>query len=362
MSNDHLEHLAQFKAALQTQGLDAFLITDAVHCFYLSGFTGTNGWLLITAAQEQDYLVTDFRYQEQAAEQVTGLRIELQGASAVTTISELAQQCGLKTIGLDQEKVTLAVYAQLKEAMPQVTLLPSANPATEIRKRKNSQELQFIKKAVEIADKAFLHLLDYVRPGLSEKEIALELEFFMRRLGGTKNAFETIVASGERSALPHGVASNRILQDGDLVLLDFGTVYQGYHSDLTRTLYIGEPDGKAREIYQLVLRAQEAVLAQIQPGMKANELDAIARKMIAEAGYGAEFGHGLGHGVGLEIHEKPSLSPRDETVLEPGMVVTVEPGIYLPRWGGIRIEDMVVITPGGCEILTKSPKVLQLHN
>jgi len=317
---------------------------------------------LITAAQEQDYLVTDFRYQEQAVEQVTGLRIELQGASAVTTISELAQQCGLKTIGLDQEKVTLAVYAQLKEAMPQVTLLPSANPATEIRKRKNSQELQFIKKAVEIADKAFLHLLDYVRPGLSEKEIALELEFFMRRLGGTKNAFETIVASGERSALPHGVASNRILQDGDLVLLDFGTVYQGYHSDLTRTLYIGEPDGKAREIYQLVLRAQEAVLAQIQPGMKANELDAIARKMIAEAGYGAEFGHGLGHGVGLEIHEKPSLSPRDETVLEPGMVVTVEPGIYLPRWGGIRIEDMVVITPSGCEILTKSPKVLQLHN
>lgn len=182
----------------------------------------------------------------------------------------------------------------------------------------------------------------------------------MRRLGGTRNAFETIVASKNRAALPHGVASTRSIQAGDLVMMDFGTVYQGYHSDLTRTLVLGEPDAQQWERYKLVLKAQEAVFREIQPGMRACEADALARNVIEEAGYGKNFGHSLGHGVGLEIHEEPSLSPRDETILEPGMIVTVEPGIYISGWGGIRIEDMLVITPGGCERLTGSPQVFKV--
>lgn len=353
-------HLAQLKELIKAQGLDAYLITDAVHGLYLSGFTGTNCWLLITA-DAQNYFITDFRYREQARAEVNGFEVVIQEQSVFQTLGQLIKQDGIKKIGVDQDELTLAVYARLNEEIAGIVFVPLPNPAKKIRKVKSAEELQLIKRAVEIADKAYLHLLDYLRPGITEKEVAFELEFFMRRLGGTRNAFETIVASGERAALPHGVATNKVLHAGEMVVLDFGTVYQGYYSDMTRTLFLGEPDARAQEIYQVVLEAQERALKHIQPGMRANEADLLARQIISDAGYGDYFGHGLGHGVGLEIHEAPSLSPRDETILEPGMIVTVEPGIYLPGWGGIRIEDMVFVSPGGCDILTRSPKNFKLQ-
>lgn len=353
-------HLAQVKALIKAQGLDAYLITDAVHGYYLSGFTGTNCWLLITA-EAQDYFITDFRYKEQARAEVTGFEVVIQEQSAFQTLGQLIKQAGINKIGVDQDALTLAVYARLNEEIAGGTLVPLPNPAKKIRKVKSAEELQLIKKAVEITDKAYLHMLDYLRPGITESEAALELEFFMRRLGGTRNAFETIVASGERAALPHGVASNKVMLAGEMVVLDFGTVYHGYHSDLTRTVFLGEPDARAQEIYQVVLEAQEKALKHIRPGMRAYEADLLARQIISGAGYGEFFGHGLGHGVGLEIHEDPRLSPRDDTILEPGMIVTVEPGIYIPGWGGIRIEDMVFLSPGGCDILTRSPKNFKLH-
>ncbi len=358
MNNSSLAH---FKALISQQGLDAYLITDPVLSFYLSGFTGTSCWLLIAVAPTHNFLITDFRYMEQATSQAVGFEIVFGDKSAYQKLGELVGQYGMKRIGVDQNELTLAVFTKLKEEIAEVGFYPVQNPSKVMRKIKGTEEIQLIRKAVEIADRAFLHLLEYLQPGLSEREVSIELEFFMRRLGGTRNAFETIVASGERAALPHGVASNRIMQAGEMVVLDFGTVYHGYHSDMTRTLFLGEPDKRAQEIYQVVLNAQETVLKHLQPGMRANEADLLARQIISEAGYGDCFGHGLGHGVGLEIHEEPSLSPRDETILEPGMIVTVEPGIYIPGWGGIRIEDLVVLTPGGCEILTKSPKTFALH-
>lgn len=352
--------LSKVKKWLREKELDAFLISKPVHCFYLSGFTGTSGCLLVTNSPEKNFLITDFRYKEQAEAQAKGYELVLWKGSLFQTLGELFRQHGLKKVGLDREEITLATYEGLKKGAAGVTFFPLQDPCVELRRIKTTEELKLLRKAIEISDKAFLHILEFIHPGLTEREIALELEFFMRRWGGTRNAFETIVASQYRAALPHGVASTRTIQVGDLVMMDFGTVYQGYHSDLTRTLVIGEPDAQQWERYKLVLKAQEAVFQEIQPGMRACEADALARSVIEEAGYGENFGHSLGHGVGLEIHEGPNLSPRDETILEPGMIVTVEPGIYIPGWGGIRIEDMVVITPGGCERLTRSPKVFKV--
>ena len=355
-----MSRLAKVKKWLRDKELDAVIITKPVHCYYLSGFTGTSACLVITNSGKKDFIITDFRYQEQAESEAKGFELVLWKGSLLQTLAQLLRDNDLKNVGIDEDEITISTYKEMKKEASGVTFFPLKDYCTELRKIKDDEELKLIKKAVEISDKAFLHLLEIIHPGLTESEIALELEFFMRRLGGSKNAFETIVASGYRAALPHGVATTRIIQSGDIVVLDFGTVYQGYHSDMTRTLILGEPDKLQWERYNLVLKAHEAVAQRMQPGMRASEADALARRVIEDAGYGANFGHSLGHGVGLEIHEGPGLSPRDETILEPGMIITVEPGIYISGWGGIRIEDMYVITSGGCEGLTKSPKVFNV--
>ncbi|MBZ4652731.1 MAG: Xaa-Pro dipeptidase [Peptococcaceae bacterium] len=349
-----MNKLSQLKNTLQAEGLDALLIAKPTNRRYLSGFTGTSGMLLITP--EANLLLTDFRYKDQAVQQAPEFQIVIHSFPLVKTLQELVTKYEVKKLGLEKDFITIAVYQELHENLPGVDLVPVKDFCAELRYIKTPEEITYMKKAVEIADKAFLHIMDFIRVGLSEKEIALELEFFMRRLGSEKNAFDIIAASGVRSALPHGIATNKTIAPGELVTLDFGAVYNGYHSDMTRTVVMGEPDARQREIYDLVLRAQEEVYKVIRPGMKAREADAVARDIISKAGYGENFGHGLGHGVGLEIHEGPRLAPSDETILEPGMVVSVEPGIYLSGWGGVRIEDLVVITPDGCDILTKSPK------
>lgn len=341
------------KSFLQT-GLDALVIANASNRRYLSGFTGSSGLLLLT--KEADILLTDFRYIEQAKVQAADFLIVRYDKSMYEKLGELAESYGLKKIGLEKNDTTLGAYEEYKRNLPAIEFVPMINPCEALRQVKSQQELGLLKKAIEIADKTFLHITGILRAGLKESEIGLEIEFFMRRIGAQKEAFETIVASGERSALPHGVATEKAINMGDLVTLDFGAVYEGYHSDITRTLVVGQPTSRQEEIYRLVLKAQETVIQEIGPGLTASAADAIAREIISEAGFGDNFGHGLGHGVGLDIHEGPRLSSWDETVLEPGMVVTVEPGVYISGWGGVRIEDIVVVTARGCEILTKSPK------
>jgi Xaa-Pro aminopeptidase len=338
--------------------LDAFLVSKPSNRRYFSGFTGSSGMLLVTNKDEK-FLITDFRYMEQAKEQAPDFHIVQQEPEPAATLAQLAKEYGLKDIGLEKDHITLSIYEELSKKMPGLTLWPLYNPFEHRRKIKSPGELQLIAQAVAIADAAFGQIKEIIKPGLREKEIAAELEFIMKRSGAEKHAFDTIVASGVRSSLPHGTPTDKVIQSGDFVTLDFGAVFEGYSSDITRTLIIGQPDARQREIYSIVKEAQERAIDNIRPGKKAADIDKTARDIIADYGYGSFFGHGLGHSVGLEIHEEPRFAPRDNTILQPGMVVTVEPGIYLPGWGGVRIEDMIVVGAKGCEILTRAPKDIE---
>jgi len=348
----------QFGDIVFPEGIDALIISKPSNRRYMSGFTGSSAELLLTASGDR-ILITDFRYVEQARIQSPGFKIIQQGMDITHTIKDLADTYSLKNIGIEKEYITLSTYEEYTDKIPGIVFVPVSDPCEVMRRVKKDQELDRIKKAIEIADKTFLHIREYIVPGLSEIEIATEIDFFMRRLGSERNAFDTIVASGERSSLPHGTPTNRAVGRGDFVTMDFGAVFGGYCSDITRTIIIGQPDTRQEQIYKLVGEAQETAIRNIRPGMRGIDVDKIARDIISNAGYGENFGHGLGHGVGLDIHEGPRFSTRDDSILEPGMVVTVEPGVYIPGWGGVRIEDIIVVTSQGCEVLTKAPKSIQ---
>lgn len=337
---------------MQEEKLDAFVITSPENRRYMSGFTGTSAMLVITL--EKAYLLTDFRYIQQATAQAPEFQIVKVGAEMYSSLAELGQKAG--RVGFEEEYLTYADYAKLKEALPLAELVPQSKMVTDLRSVKGPEELELIRQAVKIADDAFAHILKYIELGQKEEEISREIEFEMRRAGASGGSFDFIVASGVRSSMPHGVASTKKVQSGELLTMDFGAIYQGYCSDITRTICLGEPTEKQRDIYEIVLQAQRAGIEAIKPGIPGKAVDAVARKIIADAGYGDYFDHGLGHSVGLAIHESPRLSLREEQILEPGMVVTIEPGIYLPDWGGVRIEDMAVVTENGCEVLTQAPK------
>lgn len=350
------KRVEKLKAKLVQLGLDGFLVMAPENRRYLSGFTGTAGILLIT--QKQNFLFTDFRYIEQAKEQATEYQVVKHGFPPLQTIKEVLARLPVKTLGFEGEFVTYKQYQELVEVFTNMELAAQNGLIEMLRLVKDENEIITISKAAAIADKAFEHLVKVIKPGMTELEAALELENFMRSQGASGTSFATIVASGSRSALPHGVASEKIIAKGELVTVDFGCIYQGYCSDMTRTLVLGEPSVKQREIYEIVLEAQLLGLENIKTGLGAKDVDKISRDYITKKGYGDYFGHGLGHGLGLAVHENPSLSPRDNTELKENMVVTIEPGIYLPQWGGVRIEDLVVVKKEGCLNLTHSPKEL----
>lgn len=340
---------------MDKEGLDALLIDSPENRYYLTGFTGTAGRVLLTG--KGAYFITDFRYVEQAKKQTEGYEIVELSSNFEKGLNELLKKDGVKRLGFESKAISHEQFLKYNEVL-EVELQKTTDLIEGLRVIKGPEEIEKIKKAVEITDAAFAHILGIIKPGVTEREIALELEFFQKRMGGEKNAFDFIVASGQRSSLPHGVASDKVIEKGDFVTLDFGVFYQGYCSDLTRTVVVGEPDEKQKEIYGLVLKAQLAVIERVKAGMSCKEVDEIARGIIGEAGYRENFGHGLGHGIGLEIHEAPRVSFTSETILQPGMVVTNEPGIYIPDWGGVRIEDDLLITEEGCEVLNKAPKEL----
>ncbi|NLJ83408.1 MAG: aminopeptidase P family protein [Halanaerobiaceae bacterium] len=340
---------------MEKEGLEALLIDSPENRQYLTGFTGTAGRVLFTG--KGAYFITDFRYVEQAKEQTEGYEIVEISSNFEQGLNELLQKDGVKMLGFESRAISHEQFLRYVEVL-EVELQRTTDLIEGLRVIKEQEEIEKIRKAVEITDAAFAHILDFIKPGVTEREIALELEFYQKRMGGEKNAFDFIVASGQRSALPHGVASEKVIEKGDFVTLDFGVFYQGYCSDLTRTVVVGEPDEKQREVYELVLKAQLAVIENVKAGMSCKEVDEIARGIIGDAGYRENFGHGLGHGIGLEIHEGPRVSFTSETILQTGMVMTNEPGIYIPGWGGVRIEDDLLITEEGCEVLNKAPKEL----
>lgn len=351
MQEKRIERLRQM---LQQEQLPAILITSSYNRQYLSGFTGSAGYLLIT--QDRSILLTDFRYMTQAPQQASSFEVIEHQPKFTITLKQLLDEMNIDKLGFEQKDVAYGAYLAYAAELSGVELIPTNGLAEKLRMVKDDSELQIMQEAAALADETFSYILTKLRPGVSEVEIALEIEMFIRRHGGTSTSFETIVASGERSALPHGKASNRILQANEFVKLDFGAYYKGYCSDITRTVVLGKPSDKHKEIYNIVLEAQLNCLDQLKPGMRGSEGDALARDMIMKYGYGDYFGHGTGHGLGMEIHESPRLSKTDDTILTPGMVVTVEPGIYLPGFGGVRIEDDVVLTETGIKILTSSTK------
>jgi Xaa-Pro aminopeptidase len=346
--------LLRLREAMREQKLDAVFITNAINRKYLSGFTGSSGYLIITL--DQAILLTDFRYMTQAPAQAHYYEVIEHGPKAIESVKELLTKYAITQVGFEQNEVTFGLYQSYAAFLNPIELIPTDQLVEKLRMFKDTTELQIMQEAADLADQTFSYILTKLKPGVSEREIALEMEIYMRKHGATSSSFETIVASGERSALPHGVASDRILQANEFVKLDFGAYYNGYCSDLTRTVVLGKPTDKHKEIYDIVLEAQLQTLDKLKPGMTGREADAVARDIIRNAGYGDHFGHGTGHGLGMEIHEAPRLSFQSDTVLEAGMVVTVEPGIYIPGFGGVRIEDDVVLTEKGIRILTHSSK------
>ncbi|SFS83374.1 Xaa-Pro peptidase family protein [Paenibacillus sp. BC26] len=351
------KRLAGLRDKLPALQADAILVTSAVNRRYISGFTGSSGVLLITASDS--WLLTDFRYMTQAPEQAPDFTVVEHGPKWMDTVKDLAASAGVRKLAFEQDHVVFSSYTAWKEALgTAIELTPASGVIEDLRLFKDEAELAVIRESCALADETFNHILGFIKPGLREREVALEMEMFMRSRGATSSSFDTIVASGERSALPHGVASDRVIGNNEFVKLDFGALYNGYCSDLTRTIVVGKPTDRHREIYDIVLEAQLAALAGIKPGMTGREADALARDIITRHGFGDKFGHGTGHGFGMEIHESPRLSVGGTTVLEPGMTVTVEPGIYIPGFGGVRIEDDIVITADGNALLTSSPKTL----
>lgn len=348
------DRVKQLCGLLDGAGVAAFYITNPENRFYLSGFTGTTGALLL--CRNKSYLLTDFRYTGQASRECPGFKIIEALGSYTEAIAAIMKDNGLSSLGCEGDNLTYNQFQALKDNLNGIEIKPVSGLVEGLRICKDDAEIKSIEEAVRLADQAFEQILPVIRPGVSEREVALQLEYTMRRMGADGVAFKIIVASGHRSALPHGVASSKMIREGDLVTLDFGAVYRGYHSDITRTVVLGRPIQKQKEIYSIVLEAQMNAIAALRSGVQASDVDRAARKIIESRGYGERFGHSTGHGVGLNIHENPRLSSKDNTTLEAGMVVTVEPGIYLPDWGGVRIEDTVLVEDGGCRVLTRSPK------
>lgn len=363
---DELHHrLIQVRQQLTDWGVDGLLITSESNRRWLSGFTGSAGLLLITA--EIAILATDFRYWEQAATQAPHFTLFKQRRRE-KEIRELFELGGVRRIGLEAGHVTLAQSASLRAAVnghqtdTPITFVPLKSTVEPLRQIKSAAELATIQASAKITDQVMAQVNHLAHPGMTERELAWELEKRMREAGADGIAFTLIVASGPNSALPHHRPSDRILQAGDAIVVDMGATVNDYHSDLTRTFYLGpEPDEQFWAVYNLVEAAQANALEHMKPGMTGKQIDALARGIIAAAGHGEHFGHGLGHGVGLEVHEGPSLSFRAEKQrVKAGMVATVEPGVYLPGWGGIRIEDLVVFNESGVEPLSHCPKVPQI--
>jgi Xaa-Pro aminopeptidase len=342
---------------LSLKQVEAILFLGLTNIRYLAGFTGSDGALLVSDAEQ--WFLTDSRYTTQAATESAHCQVR-EYRSKVEGIAELVKAQGWRRLGFDAEQTTVALHRQLLDSLPGVELVPFGAELDELRLIKDPAEIALLDECATIASTALQSLIDSIRPGVRERDLALQLEIAMKRAGAEEKSFDFIVASGVRGAMPHGKASEKELAAGELVTFDFGAVYRGYHSDETVTVAVGQADQRQREIYGIVKEAHDRALAAIRPGVGCKELDDIARGYIADSGYGQYFGHGLGHGVGLDVHEKPVISFRNEQSLREGMVFTVEPGIYIPGWGGVRIEDTVVVTADSYRLLTKVPKELLL--
>jgi Xaa-Pro aminopeptidase len=351
---DHAARRDRLTSRLTELGAEALLVTRLPNVRYLSGFTGSNGQLLLTAAGGT--FLTDGRYVEQSRHEVPDLRRSAYTGEFAPRFAEACSELGASRVAFESAGVTYHTYRQLTETG--VELIPTTEEVERLRREKDPEERAALAAAQAIADQAFEVLVGKLIEGVTERQVALDLDVSLRALGADAVAFDTIVAFGENSAEPHHHPTDRALSTGDLVKVDFGCVVHGYHSDMTRTLAFGEPSGRLREVYELVREAQQAGVHAVRAGATCGEVDRATRDPIREAGYGEQYRHSVGHGVGLEIHEQPWLRQGSADVLPAGTVVTVEPGVYVEGEGGVRIEDMVEVTADGGRVLPRTPKEL----
>ncbi len=340
---------------MKKEGIRALLVSRREDVRYLTGFTGSAGSVLVSS---ETFLITDFRYKIQAGQEAAGVaELQIQKKDFPLALAETAERMRLKTVWFDETSITIDALKKLRKKG--LRLKGCRDLVSELRMRKDARELASIRKAVRRAEESFRQLKKYVRPGACERELAFKLECFMRENGSRKAAFDTIVASGRNGAMPHASVTDKRIRQGDLVTFDFGAEADGYFSDITRTYCIGRPTGRQREIHGLVLNAQTAAIRSVRTGMSCKAVDAAARDTIAKAGHADHFGHGTGHGIGLMVHEGPSVSPLSRDTVRQDMVFTIEPGVYIPEWGGVRIEDMVLVKASGANVLTSLPRDLE---
>jgi Xaa-Pro aminopeptidase len=349
-----LNHL---RDQLAEEQLDAIMITDPANRRYLSGFTGSAGTLFISS--DHALLATDFRYYERVERQAPDFRLVKLTGRLLDVLPDVVAELGIRRLGFESDNVTVSLYNDILASLTDsVELVATSNVVESIRVQKDEDELPSLQQAIDITDVAYAHITAFIQPGMTERQIAWEIERFMRDTGAEDTSFPIIVAAGPNGAMPHATPSDRPVEPSDPIVIDMGALVDGYHADLTRTFALDAPSDRYLEVYEIVLQAQKAALQGIQASMTGKEADAIARTIIEEAGYGEKFGHGLGHGVGLVIHERPWLShlDRGENVLRPGMVFSIEPGIYLPGEFGVRIEDLALLREGGLQTLSSAAK------
>lgn len=352
---DYVNRIDRLYNFLDVNDLNGVLIHNLANVFYFSGFTGSSASLLMT--KEENYLLTDFRYIDQAKEESLDFEvIETNKEETIDVIvNRLRRKHKIFKLGLEGDYLSRNQWLNYERNLTSRLIDVDLNP---LRMVKDDSEISLIKKAIDIAEKAFLITIKEIKAGVSEKSIARLLEYTMLQLGAEKIAFDTIVASGERGSLPHGRASDKIIKNNELVTIDFGCVYKGYCSDMTRTIAIGEVDEKLKEIYDIVLEANKLGINKLKANIEAREVDKKVRDYISKHGYKDNFGHGLGHSLGIEVHENPRLNQISEDILQAGNIVTIEPGIYVSGLGGVRIEDVVLIKNDGIEVLTSLKKEL----
>jgi len=340
---------------LEEQDIEGILFFSPENIRYLTGFSGSEGYLF--AGRNENRLLVDSRYLTQAHEETRGCRVFVVD-KGIKGVAAKISSLGLRRLGFEAQGISVALFEQLQERMQEVALVPIKDELERLRGLKSGEEIALIKKAVQVAEEAWKKVLEMVKPGTREDELALEFEYHMRKGGAGGTAFDIIVASGPRTALPHAQPTQRALKQGDFVLFDFGSRYRGYCSDESCTVVVDRATEEQKHIYEIVKDAHDRAIERVKPGVQLAEIDAAARRHIDQAGHGEHFGHGTGHGVGLAVHEWPAVGKGSLDVAEAGMIFTIEPGIYIPDWGGVRIEDVIVVTPDGCEVLTAIPKDL----
>lgn len=356
-----MSRVQRLLSVIQANQFDGILLSNFDSLRYISGYTGHAANIIIS--EQGSFIITDYRYAEQAAAQCPAyFEVIVRDRDSTTlgqSINQVFLKAGIKRVAFEQNYINYGVLFDIKKDITMAELIPSAGLVEQLRFIKDEGEIAYLKAAANIADSALKHVIDNVlTPGISERDVQLELEYKMQKLGSEGFSFETILLSGPRSSLPHGLPTDRKIENGDIILFDFGARVNGYGSDMTRTLFMGEPDAKQKEVYNLVLEAQLAGLAAIKAGISAQVPDAAVTDILGKTPYAQYAGQGIGHGIGLFLHEQPFISKVSQDMIKENCVITMEPGIYIPDWGGIRIEDDVIVTKEGCEIITHSPKEL----